>query len=367
LEQDPLIAEGHSAVVAVTSGQANPIVAVPEDGNPVVAFTDLDLGHVVLAKCGDPLCESVVSLTPVATDVDPGSPTVAFGAAGYPIVTFRDLASDTSGQDTIWLVVCGDPACTGSRSVELGAGERPVVAVGTDGIPVVMYATGPQPVLVRCNDQRCSGHSRSVLPLGLMSFALREDGRPIAAGIVDGHHAFYSCDDSACETGTLTLAATEGGGIGLVSAGLVAVDGNGFPVAVLPGESGTGLYLARCGDPDCIDTNAIVMTRFYAVTVAGEGITFQFTLDNNGLPLVAMYAASNVYAAHCRDALCAENVDFQKVDSCVMDRATIAVGASGEPLVAYQLRPYPLDGSVRVAEVPDGRVADVECVGGGGG
>jgi hypothetical protein len=184
---------------------------------------------------------------------------------------------------------------------------------------------------------------------------------------MDGRLGFYSCNDAACTGGSATDT-----GLGAYGPELnidrIAIDGDGFPITVFEqrGSGGFSLHLVRCGDRDCSDASSIRESTLLTHPNPGESFGASVVLGEDGLPVITFVADSHLYVARCDDPFCANPPEMEMMAACVMHRATVAVDDSGVPFVAYQLKPWYYEDTIRVLPVGSIEVVAGECDGGGG-
>ena len=130
------------------------------------------------------------------------------------------------------------------------------------------------------------------------------------------------------------------------------------------------LHYVRCGDPACADTAAITEVQIHGAPRWADSFGASVVIDGDGLPVITYITGitgSDLNAARCDDISCSGAVEVQTLASCVWVRATLAVGDSGTPLVAYQLNPTERDGSVRLLPIGSTSVQAGACASGDGG
>lgn len=98
-----------------------------------------------------------------------GSPSIAIGIDGFPIVTWFDPSTDQ-----VMVAHCVDQACTGAPDVtavdSAGAfGGDPSITIGQDGLPLLVHlfdnGAGTRLHVVRCTDLACATSTRqSIVP-----------------------------------------------------------------------------------------------------------------------------------------------------------------------------------------------------------
>jgi len=240
------------------------------------------------------------------------------------------------------------------------------VAIGTDGNPHVTF--GGHPVtLVRCNDRHCAGNDETVQEIngtfcgaGRSDVTITADGYPIVSqpngGCVEaGRLNVADCSDPSC-LAAATSHTFDIAGTGQFSS--IAIGTDGLPVVSYYDGTNGDLKVLHCNDRSCDGTDDTLSI------VASAGDVGQYTslaIGTNGNPVIAYYDVTNhdLKVARCNDRACAGgNETLSTVDSAgdVGEFASLAIGANGNPVIAYYKRST---GDLRVA-----RCNDPACAGG---
>lgn len=140
-----------------TAAGWDPAVVIGGDGRPVVAHRD-DVGKALrVTHCGNAACTA----GNVSTTVDGagamvgGSPSIAIGVDGFPIISHQDTTNQA-----LRVTHCNDVACTGGTSSanvfdpEAPAGALSSIAIGPDGLPVISHA-GTRLHVFKCGTRTC--------------------------------------------------------------------------------------------------------------------------------------------------------------------------------------------------------------------
>ncbi len=221
--------------------------------------------------------------------------------------------------------------------VNLGSttGTTTATIVSSDGAPFVVHVANTDVVAVHCTDVSCSGTTSTVIgttPAAdtRVDVVAGAGGHPLIAWGTGTSLEVVQCDDAACATSTaasIDQAAAE------VS---VAVGVDGDPVIAHQGTTSRDLRVTRCGDPTC--TGPTTTTVVDASSFTGYGTAIAIGAD--GVPIVAYdnFGDSAVMTAHCGDAACTSATITTHHPGGVVSQqtASIAVGADGLPLVAFQ-------------------------------
>ncbi len=149
-------------------------MALNQDGNPVIAYTDTTADELLLAYCGSDDCDTAVTLhlldTGIASVAGLG-PALAIGTDNAPVIVLRDGASAA-----LKVISCTDPQCFASPVEVLiddgnaiDAGYYASLAIRPDGNPVIAYqyralggSGGSGLRIAECTTPTCSGAVRIV-------------------------------------------------------------------------------------------------------------------------------------------------------------------------------------------------------------
>ena len=138
-------------------------IAIGEDGLPVISYLDRNLFGLKVMHCNDVACTGGDETTfAVDTSGTVGlSTAIAIGADGFPIISYYDV-DNTS----LKVAHCNDVACspfgigvTRTTVDNTGAlGFYSSIAIGAGGLPVISYRDQDSDSLkvVRCNDAACA-------------------------------------------------------------------------------------------------------------------------------------------------------------------------------------------------------------------
>lgn len=153
-------------------------VALGADGMPVIVYLDTTADAVLVAKCAVEDCSAGTLLNVLDPQVPTtlgSDPVIAIGTDGNPVISYFD-------EDDLALKVahCSDPACAGAVTTRLiddqpdgDAGRHNAIAIRPDGTPVVSYqrwgadgvggADGAALRVAECSSADCSGAVRIVV------------------------------------------------------------------------------------------------------------------------------------------------------------------------------------------------------------
>jgi hypothetical protein len=120
---------------------SNNSVAVGPDGAAVISYRDDSTSTLKFARCGNANCSSGNTISGVtAAGSNVFNTRIAVGDDGIPTIAFIESGT-LSG---LRIVRCGNAACTAANTLAtlvLGGGTgSPSLAIGADGLPVVAYS-----------------------------------------------------------------------------------------------------------------------------------------------------------------------------------------------------------------------------------
>jgi Collagen triple helix repeat (20 copies) len=284
----------------------------------------------------------------------PGSPG-AQGAAGPTGPPGSPGAQGPQGERGLGLERAGFVRTTldGAQNLDPGI----AVTIGADGLPLISYADagGAGLKVAHCVNIACAAATITTVDRGLVGFdaaiTIGADGLAVISyhDASSGDLKVAHCSNVVCNAATTTTIDTGGGGnVGRDTSIAIGADG----LALISYHDGTNgdLKVAHCSNLLC--TGAIVTT----IDPLGlTGLTTSITIGTDGLGLVSYYQVNpgqeglggDLEVAHCDNTLCT-TATTRTVDSTgdVGFETSIAVGADGLPLVAYEDR---TNGDVKVA------------------
>jgi hypothetical protein len=161
---DATCAGGNALLWSDSPGGVWTSLALDAAGSPVVGHLGLG-GSVEVLRCTDPAC-----LGAAATVLDTGmfldGTSLALDGAGYPVLSYYD-----EDADDLWVVRCGDPACTadntGTSPHSAGSvGAYSSLALDAAGRPVVSYYDRTNGALrvLRCGNPACTSENTITTP-----------------------------------------------------------------------------------------------------------------------------------------------------------------------------------------------------------
>lgn len=257
-------------------------------------------------------------------------------------------------------------------SLDPGAGRSGGIAIGADGLPVIVssnydysaHAGGPQ--VVHCGNAACSSGNTVTAVNGLpdgeqmsLSFAMGRDGLPIlalsAAPPGGGNAALYAlhCGVPDCTSGNvLTFLDRPTENQTDIDQSEVAIGADGLPLITYVAHQyayrSRDMKVVHCGNPACSAGNTMTMVQDNVGMQA-----FSVAIGADGLPLIICMGENYpgytgyLYGVRCRDARCSTSDRQRPIEESV-DTAggvSLAVGSDHLPVISYYDR---TNGALRV-------------------
>ena len=346
------ICEAHpvapTATVLDPTHGMSPAIAVGADGAPVVfaARTSPSAGTAIL-DCDTPNCLASTLNTGGAGYVANTQLSVAVGPDGLPVM----MASSAS---TFQLFRCLLPSCAGGAGFGTPAGGlaalSPAVTFGADGLPIVLHLSASDVKVTHCNDADCG--TATSTSVGAFSFgtatlyrtaiALGADGLVVAAHQVPGGDVrVVHCENVACTAFTATtVAASAPGGPRMLGTGLsLALDAAGLPMLTFLDDVVVGqprrLVLLRCATAACTSSTAT------PIAIPERLFTWTGVTRVGARPAIALADTNGVlWYAGCDDDACGSPVLSPVVATGTvagsMIPAAITTGSDGLAVLALQ-------------------------------
>jgi hypothetical protein len=193
--------------------------ALTDDGRPVfvLALNDPPGSGAAVVVCADSRCETGSPVTAILDDVAVPLPFSALAIdRGRLAYAYRDPDSAT-----LHLVTCGDLGCANPISIEvvppIGDSEKGrldvfSLAVGSDGLPVLVYGSVGEPRqlrVVHCENWACTELSDTAVSElhGFWqgpSLAIGSDGNPVMAFQSNDSITVLKCGDVTCTRTTIS-------------------------------------------------------------------------------------------------------------------------------------------------------------------
>jgi hypothetical protein len=254
------------------------------------AIAEANAGAFPLGPCATSVT------TPDATDDAGRYSKIAIGSDGLPVVAY---ATRNGGGDFLRFLHCGNEACTSgnaSRTIDAGtsSGFFPSIAIGTDGLPIISYYDNG-------------------------SFDLK----------------VVHCGTALCDAGNVTTPLDTAGTVGAL--GSIAIGADDLPVISYYDQTNGNLKVAHCVDVTC----AVAGTALTTLDNVGDVGSWTSIAIVSGAPVISYYDTTNtnLKVARCTNAACIGGNTFTTVDNTT-DRDVgryndITIGSDGLPVVVY--------------------------------
>ncbi len=245
-----------------------PDIAIGVGGNPVIAYTIENPPSLSVVACDDRFCEGSGDeyndiWTSAESAVYPQHPSVVIDRTGAPIIAYQDKHVGTGLEFALFVYICGDADCAGGSPMVLQytgvggsnvvTGFHPSVAIGADGVPVVVYGEkdlDPDPDVWSIEAQSLGAAGvvqvKSALPGPVNSTSMRigVDGVPLIAYSTESSGtsvlSLLQCNTTSCDS---PPSATEHIGLdecGSAGCGLsMAMSGGGLPMIAYHDATGS--------------------------------------------------------------------------------------------------------------------------------
>ncbi|BCB78906.1 hypothetical protein GCM10022251_43770 [Phytohabitans flavus] len=284
----------------------DPAGVVGRDGRAIFAthaHGSSDKRHLRVSYCRDEACAEVTT-TPFDTLGETGyEPAIAIGSDGLPVIAYASHRASFGGTTTAYdlkVARCSTVTCTsgGTRFVDRPSNVQGgiAIAIGPDGFPLISYLDGPslgQPAKVKvrhCLDHACANSRESVVD------AVDADERSGTA-------------ITMLPTGQALVAYTDGAPYG-------------------------DLKVALCRDGDCA-----VSTKVTVDASGTAGSEPSITVGRDGLAIITHERNDpdrKVVVSHCVNVLCTATTNsVLDTTGTVGGTPSITIGADGFPVVAY--------------------------------
>ena len=324
----------------------SPAMAIGIDGFPIIAHRDLLANRLRVTHCLDAACAQSDTFSPddIASS---GSPDIAIGADGLPVIAHQVNELD------LRLTICEDLACStavGTTIDSLGLEQLafdPSIAIGIDGRPIIAHyhPDGNGLRISVCNNTVCSNASSTTFAAGASptnnaglgpSIAIGSDGLPVIAHQDDNIKALQvsRCTTALC--GAITSNTVDAGptGADVGFAPSLAIDDDGFPAVSHFDETDQRLRISRCSNVACSAATNIDIDDGPVNASAGDQSSIAIGFD--GLPIVSHYEASvdRLRITQCNNTAC-DNPDSANPASGG-DFSAIAIGGDGNVVIAHR-------------------------------
>jgi hypothetical protein len=302
---------------------------------------------------GSVVCDDVVPIEPTFTVLDGPAATVGFHASlvvgddGLPVISYQDIDAGA-----LKVAKCIDRKCSAATTATIDnptnvVGFYTSIAIGADGLPVISYQddTAGDLKVAKCNDPACAPGGETITIVDstgdvgeYSSIAIGADGLPVI-GYYDNTAKdlkVVKCNDAACAPGGETITFVDSTGVVGWDLSL-AIGSDGFPVISYWDFTNKALKVAKCGNAACSSSTSATVDDHPTEAL---GTNTSIAIGADGLPVVAYQNDSTweLKVARCNDAACAGGDEtITVVDSSLWEGEDIslAIGTDGYPVMAY--------------------------------
>ena len=271
-------------------------ITIGADGLPFIAYLDVGNYDLKVVKCGNPSCSSgnlITVVDPGMGDTNLSKVSVAIGSDGLPVIVY--YSGDSFYQpyinDAIRVAKCTNANCSSFTilDVDTGADENPSIAIGIDGFPILSYDYGNLTRTLRvtkCGSHDCSTVSATTdVGTGgwFSSIAIGLDGLPVVATMVNtsDYIRFYKCGNAACSSGNTYQTVDSSVNTRMYAEGLT-IGNDGLPIMAYYDVTNNDLRVAHCTATDCSTLDAPTAVDSTGNTGKLPGIT----IAPDGLPVI---------------------------------------------------------------------------------
>jgi hypothetical protein len=229
------------------------------------------------------------------------------------------------------------------------------VAVGSDGLPVLVYRTStgnPGLRFVHCNNESCTTWTTTTLDTSsgnqgqYASVTIGKDGYPVIAyGDVTNHQVHVAkCYTLTCssETSNTVDTVTAGAGVNYWTTVSIGADGNPIVTYEDPNATVALMKIAHCNAPDCSGSTDVT-------TLDGDGVGGNSTdatamssnaIGTDGLAVATWYDSTgqDLKFVHCTNTSCTTRGTTLSLDTAGIkgQYPRVAIGADGDPIISYR-------------------------------
>lgn len=300
-------------------------ITIGDDGLPVISYFDSTNNALKVAKCNDLACTGGDEIiTTIDNSGNAGRySSIAIGSDGLPVISYSGAITVGTILDySLKVVKCNDAECTGrDESITTvddagSVGVSSSIAIGADGLPVVSYRdnTSGSLKIAKCNDPACSGGDESITAVddpanavgGYTSITIGVDGLPVISyqDFTAGVLKVAKCNDLACSGGdemisTVDASSTDSGYWTSITIGV-----DGFPIISYHDAAFGTLKIAKCNDLACSGSDETIRTLDNSENDVGEYSSI--AIDTDGLPVISYHdvTAGDLKVAKCGTQSC---------------------------------------------------------------
>lgn len=299
----------------------------PVDNAPLFLYLksskSMQFGYDINAiKCLNPTCSTYSSSNIINTIQDSPSNNTHIGAVipldNHPVVVYNSLFPYFK----LYLTKCGDASCSSGNVTTIldsnvtGINDIFGVALGSDGLPIVVYSSGffgsKRTIFLKCENSACNRFHTQVIPVIDIreppTIAISQDGNPIWAVPVtnDRNLTIVKCSTPDCSG--IPQISTH---VGNIDAQFIVVPPDNIPlIAYIEYITGTPIgpvKTLKCGSLDCMSGTETITT--IDPLVAGDHTVYDLGMALvYGRTPVIVYAKDDGsfpnYFGHIRAATC---------------------------------------------------------------
>jgi hypothetical protein len=303
-------ADASEAVIDSGDGTLFNAITLDEEGNPVLAYWNLNEGELRVARCTDPNCQGSIETSSIAE----GNAgffflNIVLDAENRPYVSYYDNESES-----VKIAICEDASCDEVTTLPLfeSSGQESAIQLDENGYPVIAYYTGSELRLIRCEAAACEesttnriveDNSSSNPSLDLQ---LDAEGSPMIAFArnISEDLNFFHCDSASCD-GLAAIVPIDDDDFGSIDQISMAVNSEGNAVIAYYSLADNGLMLAICDDAFCGDVSV------QKITEMRTSANISLALDEEDRPIIAYLEAipGDLHLLSCSDAECEDSQD----------------------------------------------------------
>jgi hypothetical protein len=281
------------------------------------------------------------------------------GADGLAIA-----AAYNASNSSLQVVHCDNVACTAATVSTVDgllndAGNTPSIAIGSDGLPIVVDRLAPDGDLrvTHCQNVTCQAATSQTIVTadddGIdPSLAIAPDGMPYIVArdsVTSSSLAFTQCTTLTCSASTTVVTATGLAGDGHHPTLVFGVDGLPW---IAHDNAAFGLRLSRCATITCSSLASTITVDPTPSSIGNPTIT----LGVDGFPILAtgigVIGLGDLHVMHCGDSTCSTHPVIVADSAGVSGIApSIAIGSDGLPVIAHRANSITFD--LRVTHCSD--------------
>lgn len=267
---------------------------------------------------------------------------LAIGADGLPVVVYTD------GEPRVRVLHCGDPTCSsGNVDTPLSAGGDwgIAIAIGRDGLPIIAHTDESSRLhATHCGNAQCSaGNVTTPIPLpgpsGRIDLIIGADGLPLishtSAEFGNGPLRITQCGNAACSVNPVTTTIPNWAS---VDYNRMALGVDGLPIVVVRAGGVLGNQVVHCGTPTCAADNTV--TQIGGNLVGIDAVSIAIGAD--GRPVIAQFELlpANVWVTRCGNVTCSQGNTSVLIDDLPEGQAgiigaAITIGSDTLPVIAF--------------------------------